>query len=333
MCNMENSNFSTKRILNKNYHLLLLGFLCFILLPVILSGCYKKQDSPPIEDDPIFEQRKPSPIVTPDGQEVQETQEIADPIPHSFINSQAMTLEDRINPPEGFSRIQFPENSFATFIRKFPLKEDGSEVYFYDGRIKPNQEKHLAIFDIDIGERDLQQCADSIIRMYAEYYWAREEYDEIAFHLTNGFLMEYTKWRDGNRIFVDGNNVSWNHSSVYDDSYESFRKYLDMVFAYAGTLSLSEESFPIEMDMALPGDMFLEGGSPGHCLLIIDFAENQQGEQCFLLAQGYMPAQDFHVLKNPKYLDDPWYYVSEVTYPLTTPSWTFPQDSLVRWFK
>mgnify|MGYP001060142924 CR=1 FL=1 len=306
------------------HYLLYLSFIILLLLGTFLSGCENKQDSS-THDEITSDKEKPSPIPT--------SQEDEESIPHSFINSDGMTLEDRINPPEGFIRIQFDQDDFPSFIRQFPLKEDGSQVYFYDGRIKPNQDKHMAIFDIDIGERDLQQCADSVIRMYGEYYWAQKDYDKIGFHLTNGFLMEYTKWRDGNRLLVDGNNVSWNHTSEYDDSYESFRKYLDMVFVYAGTLSLSEESRPIDLDRLLPGDMFLQGGSPGHCVLVVDLAENQQGDKCFLLAQGYMPAQDFHVLKNPKNPQDPWYYASEISYPFITPSWTFPEGSLVRWFE
>ena len=53
-------------------------------------------------------------------------------------------------------------------------------------------------------------------------------------------------------------------------------------------------------------------------------------EKAFLLAQGYMPAQEFHVLKNPLHEDDPWYYVSELSYPLRTPEYTFNEGSLMR---
>jgi poly-gamma-glutamate synthesis protein (capsule biosynthesis protein) len=143
--------------------------------------------------------------------------------------------------------------------------------------------------------------------------------------------MEYSKWRDGNRIVVDGNDVHWSKTEAYDDSYEEFRNYLDMVFAYAGTLSLSEECEPVAVSEMLPGDMFIYAGSPGHCVLVIDAAEDKEGNRCFLLAQGYMPAQDFHVLKNPLHPEDPWFYSSELTFPLETPSWTFEEGSLVRW--
>lgn len=256
----------------------------------------------------------------------------SDAVPaYNIISPEGMTLEGRINPPDGYTRIPSTESEFAYFVRGLKLKEDNSPILYYDGTLKANQSDHAAVFDIDIGELDRQQCADSIIRIYAEYYWSINEVDKIAFHLTNGFLMEYTKWRDGNRIVVDGNNVQWKKTRAYDDSYECFRAYLDMVFAYAGTLSLSEEAKPISLAEIRPGDMFLQGGSPGHCVLVIDAAINEAGDRSFLLAQGYMPAQDFHILKNPLHLEDPWYYENEITYPFKTPAWTFNQGSLVRW--
>ncbi len=253
------------------------------------------------------------------------------PQPPNYINPEGTTLDARISAPDGYSRVDSSTDEIAGFIRTIALKDDGSSVMKFDGAPIRNQDNHVAVFDIDIGERDLQQCADSVMRIYAEYYWSLEEYDKIAFHLTNGFYMNYTKWRDGYRIKVDGNNVSWSKSSSYDDSYETFIKYMEMVFAYAGTLSLAAESSPISIDDLLPGDILLQGGSPGHCILVVDMAYDEDGSRCYLLAQGYMPAQDFHVLTNPLHPENPWYYEEEMDYPISTPSWTFEDGSLMRW--
>lgn len=57
---------------------------------------------------------------------------------------------------------------------------------------------------------------------------------------------------------------------------------------------------------------------------------DDSGRKCILLGQGFMPAQQFHVLKNPLHEDDPWYYVDELTYPLQTPEYTFEKGSLKR---
>lgn len=174
---------------------------------------------------------------------------------------------------------------------------------------------------------DLQQCADSVIRIYAEYFWSIGAYNRIKFHFTNGFLTEYEKWRDGYRISVDGNKVSWKKSSDKNSSYDCFESYLRIVFAYAGTLSMEGEAEPIALSDIQTGDVFLQGGSPGHVVMVVDMCE-KEGKKAFLLGQGYMPAQEFHILKNPLHENDPWYYEDEITYPFRTPEYVFDKGSL-----
>lgn len=248
----------------------------------------------------------------------------------SFIDSSGNTIETRIQTPEGYTRIEVTDNSFGDYLRNFPLKEDGSPVLLYDGSEKRNQSAHIAVFDMRISNKDLQQCADSVIRMYAEYYYANQQYDKIKFHFVSGFLCEYEKWQAGYRVKVSGNDVSMQKTKGYDDSYETFEKYLDTVFSYASTLSLDKESSPIDIADLQIGDVFLKGGSPGHVVMVVDICENERGEKAFLLAQGFMPAQEFHVLKNPASDHDPWYYVKEVKYPFRTSEYSFDEGSLKR---
>lgn len=44
----------------------------------------------------------------------------------------------------------------------------GQPVWLYDGSKKANQSDHTAVFDMDLTDGDLQQCADLVIRMYAK---------------------------------------------------------------------------------------------------------------------------------------------------------------------
>ncbi|MFT4104210.1 MAG: DUF4846 domain-containing protein [Lacrimispora sp.] len=247
------------------------------------------------------------------------------------INPSGLTLEERFSVPKGYKRVEKPLGSFQAYLRQYPLKPDKSPVLLYDGREKASQDVHAAVFAMPMVEGDLQQCADSVIRMYGEYFWGMGDYESISFHLTNGFLMDYSSWMSGNRLSVNGNQVSWVKKASYDDSRESFTKYLRQVMVYAGTLSLDKESTPVEEGRILSGDLFIRGGSPGHCIMVVDTAEDSQGNQCFLLAQGYMPAQEFHVLKNPLHENDPWYYESEIQDTLITPEYVFEKGSLKRW--
>lgn len=248
----------------------------------------------------------------------------------TIINEPGTTLETRFSVPNGYSRVAVENGSLTAFLRGYELKEAGSPVLLYNGKKKGNQKAHAAVFKLPIEEEDLQQCADSVMRVFAEYFYHTGQPEKIAFHFNNGFLAEYEKWRQGNRIKIDGNYVYWANSASYDASYESFQSYLRMVFAYAGTYSLVEESREIALKEIQTGDIFLKGGSPGHVVMVVDVCQTEDGKKAFLLAQGYMPAQEFHVLKNPLHEDDAWYYEEEITYPFHTPEYTFEEGSLRR---
>lgn len=249
----------------------------------------------------------------------------------TLILSEGTTMQTRILPPPNYERIGAPSGSFLEFMRNQEMKEDGSPVVLYNGKEKRNQDAHTAVFAFDAGDRDLQQCADSIIRIYAEYFWSVEEYQKIRFHLTNGFLMDYLSWQNGSRLQVEGNSTNWVKSRAYEDSYQSFRDYLTTVMIYAGTISLDEESVPISYKDLQAGDLLLVGGSPGHCVLIADVAINAEGKKCCLLAQGFMPAQEFHILKNPQDDSDPWYYEDDLASDVHTPEFLFEEGSMQRW--
>lgn len=247
-----------------------------------------------------------------------------------LIDPVGTTLETRIRTPDGYVRTEAEEDSLAEYLRTYGLKPDQSPVLLYDGTPKDDQDSHVAVFALPMEEDDLQQCADSVMRVYAEYYWEKGEYDKIQFHFVSGFLAEYKKWREGWRIKVNGSKVSWSKSASFDDSYECFQSFMRIVFSYAGTLSMATECEGISLADAAPGDVFLKGGSPGHVVMIVDACTDEDGRKAFLLAQGYMPAQEFHVLKNILHDDDPWYYEAEITYPFITPGYIFEEDSLCR---
>ena len=90
------------------------------------------------------------------------------------------------------------------------------------------------------------------------------------------------------------------------------------------------KSVPVS-DMQI-GDVFIQGGFPGHAVIVADMVEQPDtGERRFLLIQSYMPAQDMHVLRNPRdALGNPWYRWPFVR-PLETPEWRFSSKDLKRW--
>jgi hypothetical protein len=239
-------------------------------------------------------------------------------------------LAARVPTPEGFVRIAAARNSFAAWLRDLPLLPGRPPVLLFDGRQKSNQEAHHAVVDLDVGRRDLQQCADAVIRLRAEYLLAAGREDEIAFHFTNGDLLAWRDWREGVRPVV-GRTVRMERSAAPARDRAAFRAYLDTVFTYAGSRSVERELVPVpDARRVGAGDVFIRGGSPGHAVLVLDVAEDGAGRRAFLLGQSYMPAQQFQVLRNPgASAVGPWYLAGAGS-RLETPEWTFAWSELRR---
>ncbi|MFH1843819.1 MAG: DUF4846 domain-containing protein [bacterium] len=239
-------------------------------------------------------------------------------------------LATRIPPPPGCHRVALPADSFGAWLRQLPLKPGRPPVHLYDGTLKAQQHHHHAVIDRDVGRRDLQQCADAIIRLRAEYLLESGRPDEICFAFTSGDLACWQQWRVGFRPSVQGSAVSWHHSATADSSHANFWSYLESVFLYAGSYSLSRELEPLSDWAGLTaGDVFIRGGFPGHAALVVDVAADSQGQMFFLLAQSFMPAQEIHILQAPGEATSPWYPVVDGV-SLRTPEWTFEPTELRR---
>ena len=237
---------------------------------------------------------------------------------------------ERFTPPPGYQRTIVENNSFAYYLRHLPLKPPGTKVYYYNRQEKENQQVAAAVIDMSVGEKDLQQCADAVIRLRAEYLRHQKRDEEIVFNFTNGSPALWAKWRDGYRCIVEKNEVYWVKYEAYSDSDQSFENYLETVFIYAGSLSLEKEMVPVNIEEIQPGYVFIQGGSPGHAVIVVDVAMDDEGNKVFLLAQSYMPAQDIHILTNPN--DDmisPWYNLKPGE-RLYTPEWMFEAGMLKR---
>ncbi|UCG63233.1 MAG: DUF4846 domain-containing protein [Candidatus Zixiibacteriota bacterium] len=243
------------------------------------------------------------------------------------------TIKARFDVPEKYKRIPAEEGSFAQWLRHLPLKEDGAKVLLYNGDKKWNQWAHCAVVNIDVGNKDLQQCADAVIRLRAEYLYSRGMFDSISFNFTSGDRATFRDWISGKRPRVNGNKVTWTRNAAVDSSYATFREYLNTVFTYAGSFSLSKElkrrTDPCDIQI---GDIFIQGGFPGHAVIVVDLAEDKSsGKRMFMLAQSYMPAQEIHVLKNPYNATlSPW-YDCDFGERIRTPEWTFERADLKRW--
>jgi len=211
-------------------------------------------------------------------------------------------LSARIAPPPGATRVSVVAGSFGEWLRHLPLLSRDSPVLLFDGTRKPRQDVHAAVIDIDVGRRDLQQCADAVMRLRAEYLFAAGRFDEIRFHPQPG----------------KPNVIDWTGGARRD----GWDRFLVRLFAAAGSASLDAE-LPHAHGAPLPGDVLIQGGYPGHAVVVLDVAADSSGRHYLLLGQSYMPAQQIHVLKN---LGDPrlspWYDAAALNGAgVATPEW------------
>ena len=98
-----------------------------------------------------------------------------------------------------------------------------------------------------------------------------------------------------------------------DYSYETFRKYLDMVHAYANTTSLQMQMTPVQVNQLSIGDVFIMTAQQmsndyGHAAIIVDMAVHKEtGEKIFLVAEGNMPATETYIVLNDDEMMGAWH--------------------------
>jgi hypothetical protein len=216
-----------------------------------------------------------------------------------------------IKTPLGYDRVSLKDDSFGTYLRNIKIKKGKKTVHLYNGVKKPFQGAQYLILDIDTGKKDLQQCADAAMRLWAEHLFSQKKYKKIHFNfLSDGkprFYVQYSK---------------------NDRSYETFRKYMDWIFQYANTASLYHELKTIQRKYLSLGDVFIQKGRPfGHAVIVVDMAKHRStGEKIFLIAQSFMPAQEIHVLKNYNSQSlNPWYSL-DFGDSLKTPEYVFSKN-------
>lgn len=329
-------------------------FLALILLSFISCGEQKastsKQALPPTElaqtkvEDAVISPKPISPKDTlievksikktkaSNSNTTNQTTTAANQSPYHWLDSYNIntSLQNQIPAPSKYKRVPLKKTTFGTWLRGLSLLPQNAKVMLYNGQQKSYQRGAYRVLDIDIGRRDLQQCADAIMRLVAEYHYSKKDYAAIHFNYTSGHTIRFSDWSKGKKPILKGGAVRFSTpNNNQNTSYKNFKKYLTNVYCYAGTASLSKELRSKKVSDISPGDIFIWGNFPGHAIIVMDVAQHQEtGKKIFLLAQSYMPAQSIHVLKNFNNESlSPW-YSEDFGAELLTPEWTFDRNTL-----
>jgi hypothetical protein len=211
------------------------------------------------------------------------------------------SLAARVSAPVGYRRIEVLPQSFGYWLRHLPLLPQGTAVRSYRGKLilPANDPALAAVVDLDLGSRNLQQCADTALRLRGEYLYWRGLGDRAAFVWNGSRRFGYAEWRRGIRpVKVDGR---WAFAARAGPlrGYDSFRRYLQYMFLWTGTQHQVSEPRVRDPRRVEPGDFLVQGGSPGHLVIVLDLARAIRSNRIVaLIGQGFMPAQDLHVLRS-----------------------------------
>ncbi len=247
-----------------------------------------------------------------------------------YINTKGDSISTRVIVPKGYSRVKYTVGSFQEYLRHYRLKPYGSKIINYDDSEYFAQDWHDAILEVPVPSNGLQQCADALMRIRSEYLWEKNKKDKIGFNFTSGHYCSWIKYAEGFRPKIKGNKVTFHKTASPNHSKANFYTYLNLIYTYAGTMSMHNELKKIQVKDVRIGDMLVKPGSPGHIEIVVDEIQNADGDRMYLLAQGNTPAQNVCLLKNFENTKfSPWYRFDK-NEPVYTPSYYFDKAIFVR---
>lgn len=210
------------------------------------------------------------------------------------------TLLARFPSPPGYERVAVKPGSYGAWLRTLPLAAAGTAVSDWEGNeLTPAKWQYLgAVVALDVGRADLQHSTDTMIRLHAEWRWAKGDRGDIAYKAATGLEMPFGRWMKGDRLKPAGAAVRWQRAGrPSENDHGQFREYLEGVFTWSNSTSLFKEAKNVERKDARPGDFLMHDGKPSHAVILLDMARDESGRLVALLGRSLTPAQNMIVLR------------------------------------
>ena len=197
-----------------------------------------------------------------------------------------------------------PENS--------PVKDFKNRIF------KESDDSTVAdLVAYDIKGRNLEQCMDILLRFRTEYLIENNRQNEIQFPLPDGLLLSWQDWANGQRPKFKGAHFYLEKIGKPDSSYRNLRRYLNTIFEYSSTQAFYHYYKNIDPADLQIGDFIVRKGDKGHAVMIVDLAQDKNGNLIALIGQGDTPACQFYLLNYEK--GNPWFPIDIKTDVLPLP--------------
>ena len=189
--------------------------------------------------------------------------------------------------PQGYARINYDSGSFSAYLQHLPLKSENAILKWNGEKVIGLLYNVYAVVNKPLlFKADLEQCADFCMRFWGDYHQSRNKLNDL-------YLFDYN-----------------GRKKYFKDSQKGYRNYVKWHMAYSNSHSLKKGAMAITGSILQPGDMFVQNtdGGIGHVSMIVDAAQNQDGQMVYLIGYGFIPAQEFHIEKARKgYGMDGWF--------------------------
>lgn len=217
------------------------------------------------------------------------------------------TINERFSTPNGFERIAVDSSSFPFWLRQIHLLPEDSPVKDFKNNIfkKSNDSTVAGVVAYNIKGRNLDQCMDILLHIWAEYLIECNRQNEIQFPLPDGLLLSWTEWANGLRPKFKGAHFYLEKNAKPNNSNRNFERYLNTIFEYSNSQTFFHYYKDINPNSLQIGDFIVKKGDKGHAIMIVDLARDKDGKLVALIGQGDTPACQFYLLNYKK--DNPWF--------------------------
>ncbi len=210
--------------------------------------------------------------------------------------------------PDGFTRLSL-DPGWPLWVRELPLMPDGEPRKFFSGEVVKDSSDVLGIVAVPV-LGPTHRSAQMAVTLWSYYKLYTKEPNGLRLRTNYGQFINWDSFRTGTRYLPEdmGTRLAVNRDGrkvgpAYKEKV-AFRDFLRTVFNYVGPAALVRFLSPLQESDLRPGDVYVQADlrdfRRGEVAVIVDAAENPEGQRIFLMARGSTPAGHLYLVKPKK---------------------------------